>query len=125
MQVQLKVYMANEKIQIEDDALAYITRLADGGMRDALSLLEKCISFYFDEQITLDKVLYLFGAVDTYLLFNMVDAFHDFDCKAAIAICEEVNMQGRSIRQFVNYLMVHFRNLLLFKITQADVVVLV
>ena len=43
----LKRYMQLEKVTIDDEALLYIIRLADGGMRDALSLLEKCLSFYF------------------------------------------------------------------------------
>lgn len=124
MQAELRTYMENERIQIEDEALSYITRLADGGMRDALSLLEKCISFYFDEMITLDKVLYLVGAVDQRLLFDMVDAIRTYDSTKAIGICDEINMQGRSIRQFTTDLLVHVRNLLVAKTTQGEAGVL-
>lgn len=116
----LHQYMEQESIAIEDEALAYIARLADGGMRDALSLLEQCISFYFDEMITVQKVLYLVGAVDSQMLFDMITALTSYDSQAAIRICDEVNMQGRSIRQFAADLLVHCRNLLVAKTTHED-----
>ncbi len=111
----LQKYMQSEQVDIEPQALGYIARLANGGMRDALSILEQCISFYFDERITLDKVLYLVGAVDSSLLFNLMDVVREGDAGAAIAICDKVNLQGRSIRQFAKDLLVHCRNLLIAK----------
>lgn len=117
-------YMDKEDIDIEASALGYIARLADGGMRDALSILEQCISFYFDETITLEKVLYLVGAVDSKFLFDMLDGISKYDSKRAIEICDEVNIQGRSIRQFTNDLLVHTRNLLVAKTTNQSAGVL-
>ena len=46
-------YLKEESIEADEDAVKYICALADGSMRDALSLLDQCISFYFDERITL------------------------------------------------------------------------
>ncbi|MGL4343928.1 MAG: DNA polymerase III subunit gamma/tau [Cellulosilyticaceae bacterium] len=120
IEVRLREYMDQEAIQIEDEALGYIARLADGGMRDALSILEQCISFYFDEMITLDKVLYLVGAVDSQFLFDMVDAVGGYDSQKTIEICDKVNMQGRSLRQFNNDLLLHVRNLLVVKATNTE-----
>lgn len=117
IQERLALYMQKENIDVEKDALNYIARLADGGMRDALSILEQCISFYFDENISLDKVLYLMGAVDNTLLFNMMDALISFNSYEVIKLCDEVNRQGRNIRQFVKDLMVHARNLLVVTTT--------
>lgn len=124
IQKTLQEYMAQEKVDIEDEALTYIARLADGGMRDALSILEQCISFYFDEHITVDKVLYLVGAVDTHYLFDMVDALIRYDSVKALEVCDAVNTQGRSIRQFAVDLLVHVRNLLVVKTTQGETSVL-
>lgn len=124
IETRLHEYMAKESIDIEESALAYIARLADGGMRDALSILEQCISFYFDETITLDKVLYLVGAVDSKFLFEMLNAISTYDSRKAINICDEVNLQGRSIRQFTNDLLVHTRNLLVAKTTNQQAGVL-
>ncbi len=124
MQEALTGYLEEEGVQIEEEALQYLIRLADGGMRDALSLLEKCISFYFDEVITLDKVLYLVGAVDQGLLFEAVEAIAAYDSSRAIGICDTINQQGRSVRQFTADLLVHLRNLLVAKTTQGQAGVL-
>lgn len=119
IQERLKSYMKQEHIDIEDKALSYIARLADGGMRDALSILEQSISFYFGETITLDKVLYLVGAVDSSILFNMIEAIAAQDTKGTLELCEEVNTLGRSIRQFASDLLEHSRNLLVAKTTNG------
>ncbi len=119
IQDTLTTYMQQENISIEDNALAYIAKLADGGMRDALSILEQSLSFYFDETITLDKVLYLVGAVDSSILFDMIYAIIAQDTKKALELCEEVNRLGRSIRQFANDLLEHSRNLLVAKTTNG------
>ncbi|MDF2612231.1 MAG: dnaX [Clostridia bacterium] len=119
IQDRLNIYMKEENIDIEDKALAYIAKLADGGMRDALSILEQSISFYFDETITLDKVLYLVGAVDSSILFDMIYAIIAQDTKKALELCEAVNAMGRSIRQFASDLLEHSRNLLIAKTTNG------
>lgn len=121
---RLALYMEKEKIDIEEPALSYIARLADGGMRDALSILEQSISFYFDETITLEKILYLVGAVDNSILFDIVYAIISQDAEKALGICEEVNSQGRSIRQFASDLLGHCRNLLVAKTTRGGTDVL-
>jgi len=119
IQNRLALYMIKENVDIESTALAYIAKLADGGMRDALSILEQSIAFYFDETITLDKVLYLVGAVDSSILFGMVYAIIAQDTKKALELCEEVNAKGRSIRQFASDLLEHSRNLLVAKTTNG------
>ncbi|MHC1749122.1 MAG: DNA polymerase III subunit gamma/tau [Cellulosilyticaceae bacterium] len=124
IQTRLSDYMVKENVQIAEDALGYIARLADGGMRDALSLLEQCISFYFNEEITLDKVLYIVGAVDSRLIFEMIEVISNYNSKRAIEICDIVNTNGRSIRQFTTDLLVHTRNLLVSKTTNGETGVL-
>lgn len=119
IETTMRKYMEKEQIDIEEDALAYIARLADGGMRDALSILEQSISFYYGETITLDKVQYLVGAVDTSILFKMVEAIEKHNADEMLSLCEEVNRQGRSLRQFASDLLEHCRNLLVAKTTQG------
>ena len=118
IEATLKEYMEKEQIDIEEKALMYIAKLADGGMRDALSILEQSISFYFGEHITLDKVLYLVGAVDTTMLFDMISSIRACDASKVLELIEAVNTQGRSIRQFVSDLLEHSRNLLVAKTTK-------
>ena len=115
----LKKYMEKEKVDIDEKAISYIARLADGGMRDAFSILEQSISFYFGERITLEKVLYLVGAVDTNLLYEMISAIVTKNTSKTLSLCEEVNRQGRSLRQFASDLLEHCRNLLVAKTTKG------
>ncbi|OON95002.1 MAG: DNA polymerase III subunit gamma/tau [Candidatus Epulonipiscium fishelsonii] len=120
----LAQYMQLENVKIEQEALTYIAHISDGSMRDALSILEQCISFYYDECITYDKILELVGAVDNNLIFDMINAIVNCDSTTAISICDEINTQGRSIRQFNNDLIIHVRNLLVAKTTNNDLNVL-
>lgn len=113
----MRGYMEKEEVDIEESALSYIARLADGGMRDALSILEQSISFYYGEKITLDKVQYLVGAVDTDILFRTIEAIGSQNASEVLALCDEVNTQGRSLRQFASDLLEHCRNLLVAKTT--------
>lgn len=114
---RLEHYMELEEIEVEREATEYIAYLADGGMRDALSVLDQCISFYFGENITLDKVLQLLGAVDKSVFFELTRAVINRNSQKAINICEDINTQGRDIHQFVLDGIVHFRNLLVAKNT--------
>ena len=52
-------------LKLDEKALTYIAKVADGGMRDALSLLDQCISFYMGQKLTYENVLEVLGAVDT------------------------------------------------------------
>lgn len=53
----MKDLMEQEQVDTEDKALEYVARMADGSMRDALSLLDQCIAFYLGEKLTYDNVL--------------------------------------------------------------------
>ncbi len=108
----LKRYMKNEKVSVSDDAVYYIARAADGAMRDALSIIDQCIAFYFGEEITLPKVLEVCGAVDLSVFFDMTDALFKQNGERCMEIIESVVSNGRDIVQFVNDLILHFRNII-------------
>ena len=62
---RLRELMDQEQVDVEERALRYIAKAADGSMRDALSLLDQCIAFYLGQTLTYDNVLSVLGAVDT------------------------------------------------------------
>ena len=84
-------------------------------MRDALSLLEQCISFYLGEKLTYDKVLDVLGAVDTDVFSSFLREILADDLIKVMAHLEEIIMQGRDLVQFVNDFTWYMRNLLLIK----------
>ena len=62
---RLDELMKKEQVEVEEKAIRYIAKAADGSMRDALSLLDQCIAFYLGQKLTYDHVLEVLGAVDT------------------------------------------------------------
>ena len=69
---RLQELMVKENISVEDKALRYVAKAADGSMRDALSLLDQCIAFYLGENLTYDKVLQVLGAVDNEIFSQLL-----------------------------------------------------
>ncbi len=104
-----------EGVAADDKALSFIARSADGAMRDALSLLDQCISFYSGQELTYDKVLDALGTVDIDIFVRLHQYIEKEDVNACMAILDEVSAQGRELSQFVADFTKHLRNLLLIK----------
>ena len=106
-----------EQIDVDDRALRYVARAADGSMRDALSLLDQCVAFHFGEKLTYDNVLEVLGAVDNRVFSKLFQAVLAGDTKACIREIEEMIIQGRDLSQLVNDFVWYMRNLLIAKTT--------
>lgn len=111
----LRAYMAEEGIPIEEKAINYIAKVGNGSMRDALSILDQCIAFYLGEEVTLEKVLDVLGAVDHDVFAELTDSLLRKDAKACMAIVERITIQGRDILQFILDTVAHLRNLLVVR----------
>lgn len=118
---RLRELMEQEQVAVEEKALRYIAKTADGSMRDALSLLDQCIAFHFGEELTYDKVLDVLGAVDTAVFSRLLELLRAQDVTGCIAVLEEVVMQGRELTQFVADIAWYLRNLLLVKTSDGDI----
>ena len=112
---RLKELTDKEQVQIEEKAVRYIAKTADGSMRDALSLLDQCIAFHFGQELTYDKVLDVLGAVDTEVFSRMLRIVLDGNVTGAIGLLEEIVIQGRELVQFIADFTWYLRNLLLLK----------
>ncbi|MCL2717397.1 MAG: DNA polymerase III subunit gamma/tau [Lachnospiraceae bacterium] len=117
---RLNVLMTEEGIEAEEKALRYIAKSADGAMRDAISLLDQCVSFYFGEKLTYDKVLDVLGAVDIEIFSRLLRACLQDDVSACINLLEEIVMSGREMGQFVIDFTWYLRNLLLLKAAEGN-----
>ena len=112
---RLRELMVQEQQQVEEKALRYVAKAADGSMRDALSLLDQCIAFHYGKELTYDMVLDVLGAVDTEVFSRLLRAVLDRSVTDCIGILEEIVMQGRELTQFVSDFAWYLRNLLLIK----------
>jgi DNA polymerase-3 subunit gamma/tau len=117
---RLKELMVAEKIEVEEKAIRYIAKAADGSMRDALSLLDQCIAFYLGKKLTYDNVLEVLGAVDTAVFSRLLRFILNKDMISSIHLLEELIAQGRELGQFVVDFTWYMRNLLLVE-TSDDV----
>lgn len=115
---RLKELADIEKMEIEDRALKYIAKAADGSLRDALSLLDQCEAFSIGEPLTYDKTLEILGAVDTDVFSNMLRAIISEDTISCMELIEEVVSYGRDLAQFVVDFTWYLRNLLLLKTSE-------
>lgn len=114
---RMRELMETEQVQIEDRALKYVAKMADGSMRDGLSLLDQCIAFHLGQELTYDKVLDVLGAVDTEVFSRLFQCILKADVLGCIGILEEIVMQGRELVQFISDFTWYLRNLMLAKAT--------
>lgn len=109
-----------ESVQVEDKALRYIAKAADGSMRDALSLLDQCIAFHLGQELTYDKVLDVLGAVDTEVFSRLLRNILDRNVLSCVKLLEEIVMQGRELTQFVTDFTWYLRNLMLAQVSDSN-----
>lgn len=110
---RLSDLMETEQVAVEERAIRYIAKAADGSMRDALSLLDQCIAFYLGQELTYDKVLETLGAVDTEVFSRLLRQILDKNVTGAIGIIDEMVIEGRELGQFVTDFTWYLRNLML------------
>ena len=113
--VRLNELMQEEGVEVEEKAIRYVEKAADGSMRDALSLLDQCIAFFLGQKLTYEHVLEVLGAVDTEVFSRLLRAVMQADTVTSIAILEEMVIQGRDLGQFVTDFTWYLRNLLLIQ----------
>ena len=107
--------MEIEQVDVEQRAIRYIAKAADGSMRDALSLLDQCIAFYLGQKLTYDNVLEVLGAVDTDVFSRLLRNIIARDVPRVLDTVEELVMQGRELSQLTADFTWYLRNLLLVK----------
>ena len=97
---------------IEEPALNLIVRKAEGGMRDALSILDQCVA-YAGETVTAADVIMVTGTIANETLLALAGGLAQADLTGALQIVNEAYQEGKDIRQFTRDVVEHFRNLLL------------
>lgn len=115
---RLRELMDKETVSVEEKALRYVAKAADGSMRDALSLLDQCIAFHFGNELTYDKVLDVLGAVDTGVFSKLLRHMLDRNVIGCIDLLDAMIVQGRELTQFITDFTWYLRNLLLVKTSE-------
>lgn len=101
-------------VDYEEEALRLIAINSEGALRDALSILEQCVSFT-DNTLTYDNVVSILGMVNYEFIFNIVHKIAKQDTSTVLTLINEMIMEGKDPGRLIKDLISHFRTLLLVK----------
>ncbi|MDF1511116.1 DNA polymerase III subunit gamma/tau [Robertmurraya sp. DFI.2.37] len=111
---RMKLIVDETGVEVEDKALQVVARAAEGGMRDALSLLDQAISFSQDK-VTLEDALTVTGAVSQNFLNRLAYAIKNKNVAEGLSALEELLFQGKDPSRFVEDFILFYRDMLLYK----------
>ncbi len=110
---RLKFVAKNENVTITDDAALLIAAVADGALRDALSLLDRCIAL--DSNITANIVRKAAGLAKKDYLFELANCCINKNTPKALEIVDRLYNEAKDMARLCNELIDHFRNLMIIK----------
>jgi DNA polymerase-3 subunit gamma/tau len=111
---RLHTVAKNEGLTLTDDAVAKLSALADGSMRDALSLLDQCAS---DTTIDLQRVLDMIGLAGHHEIFRLADAAAGRNVETALEILDRLYDDGKDMASLLNELASIMRDVLVYKLS--------
>ena len=113
---RLKFISSKEKIVVNDEVLYEISRLSDGGLRDAINMLDQLASFN-DKEITLDDVYKLNGVASYLDFFNLLTYVLNNDFTSMIVFFDELDQTGKNFVRFIEDLISFLSSILNFSVT--------
>jgi DNA polymerase-3 subunit gamma/tau len=117
---QLEAVCQKYSLRATPEALAAIARQAEGGMRDALSLLDQVMAYLEEGQtLTLEDTLTVLGAADNEVFGRLDQALQAQEVSAVLAVVEDLMRRGKDVQQFVRDYLGHLRDLLLVQVGAA------
>lgn len=108
---RLKYVAEQEKINLTDEGAMLIARVADGGMRDALSLLDRCASY--GKTITEELASDAAGIAGKEHIYALVDAMRDRNCSVALETLSKLYENSCDMERLFSELISHFRNMMI------------
>ncbi|MFF2094201.1 DNA polymerase III subunit gamma/tau [Paenibacillus sp. NPDC058174] len=110
-----------EGIDADEDAISYIARLSEGGMRDAISLLEQ-VSAFGNSRITLEAAVDVTGGMAAEQFYELAEAVRDRNVAAVLPLVESLTQAGKSADKCMENLIYYFRDLLVLKLAPQGAV---
>ena len=91
--------MEGIRFSVKSDAVEYLAKIADGGMRDAITLMDKCLAY--SSELTLENVVEALGTVNYKRMIELTDAVIENNMQDVITIIESIHADGKDLKQFV------------------------
>lgn len=98
---RLSIVCKEEKIEIDPEAISLIAQLADGGMRDSLSILDQCIA-YCSSNITVDNVREIYGVLTTSDIGKLFEHLYSHEVDALIQQIQECSDKGMDLKRLTS-----------------------
>ncbi len=117
---RMRELAGREGITADDKALRFIARAAEGSMRDALSLLDRCLAYANGGEIDYETALTALGAVDADVYNELIDVLSRGEAGRGVFIFDKMVESGREVGQFVGDFIGYLRNLLLIATSAAE-----
>lgn len=109
---RIEYIAANSGVSIEEEGLKLIAKMSDGALRDAISILDQCISLG-QKHLTYEDVLSIVGIVNSTFIADIVDSINAKEVDKVLQFVNILVMDGKNIIQFVSDLVLYYRNLLI------------
>ena len=119
MIIRMNTIIQEENISIDKEAVKVIAESAEGGMRDAISLLDQVVS-YTDQEVNVDDVHAIKGTVSNTKLIEIAQAISENNSVEAIRLLDELVLLGKESQRLVENLIKFYRDLLVFKNTNVN-----
>lgn len=113
---RLRAIVNEEGIFADDRSLNLISRICDGAMRDALSVLDQAISMG-SGKVEYNSVIDMLGLVTNENLFHLTDSIIEKNVELSMKIIDDIVLSGKDIYNFIKEMIVHLRNLLMIKVS--------
>lgn len=112
---RLEAVCQKYQVRVEPDALEAIARQAEGGMRDALSLLDQVMAYAESKEIRLEDTLQVLGSAPAEQLLRLDQVLLEGNAGGGLLLLDEMIRQGKDLRQLVRDYLAHLRDLLLVR----------
>lgn len=93
------IYVTAKELETVEPSIEYISKIADGGMRDAITLMDKCLAY--SKILTLENVVKVLGTTDYDTMFKLTDYLIDSKVKLSLALIEDIYNSGKDLKTFV------------------------
>ena len=113
---RLRKIVNEQNVSADDKSLSLISRVCDGAMRDALSILDQAISMG-EGTLQYDVIIKMLGLITNEHLFNLTNAVIQRNIQKSISIIDDVVAEGKDVYLFIKDIITHYRNILMVKVT--------
>ncbi len=114
-------YLKLENIDMTDEAMSYIAILADGALRDALTITDQAISYFPNQTITIEKVQDVLGTVDKAIYFEFCEQLMERNIEKVLDLIANIVEEGKNVTQFVTDIIDFLRSILVAKMANGNV----